>query len=222
MARRASPACRRGNLLSDHGSGSALLPFELARFATARRGRVWIAVKQSSQLRDGRSAFGIRALKRRARGGAWVDLVPAAPAVPGRPYGSLGPALLLRSGALARPRGTRIRVRDGRIVVRGGWRHAGRWVRRGVAFRFTPTARGARIGVATRKGDRIVYSALTDGRPEQVGRGVAGAIARTRASRPAAVRMRGPFASSSSLAVWRSDLTVRATGPRVRFTVSAR
>src|SRR5829696_6347290 len=36
--------CRPGALLSDHGAGAARLPFESARFATIRRGRVWLAV----------------------------------------------------------------------------------------------------------------------------------------------------------------------------------
>ena len=181
-----------------------------------------MAVKQRSQRRDGRAAFGIRALKRRDDDGAWVDLLPAAPAVTGLPPGSLGPALLLRSGALARPRGTRIEVRGGRIVVRGGWMRAGRWVRRGVRFRFAPTARGARIDVSTRKGDRLVYAALTEGQPEQTRRGVADTIASTHASGPVSVISLGPFASSSSLSVWRSDLTLRATGRRAWFRVRAR
>ena len=214
--------CRAGNILADRGRGAAVLPFESARFATIRRGRVWMAVKRASQDGDGRAAFGIRALKRRARGGRWVDLVPAAPALPGRPRGTFGPALMLRGGALARPRGQLIAIRRGRIVVRGGWAHRGRWVRRGVTFRFTPTARGARVGVTTRKGDRIVYSALTDGRPERVRRGVAGAVAGTRASRPAEVRIRGPFASSGSLDVWRADITARANGRRLSFSVRSR
>ena len=214
--------CRPGRLLSDRRRASAVLPFESARFATVRRGRVWMAVKQRSQRRDGRAAFGIRALKRRGPDGAWVDLLPAAPALTGRPRGSFGPALLLRSGALAEPRGTRIAVRGGAIVVRGGWRHGGRWVRRGARFSFTPFGQGARIAVSTRKGDRVVFSALTNGPPELARRGVADALARTRASAPAQVVSVGPFGSSSSLSVWRSDLTVRATGPRVRFRVTAR
>ena len=214
--------CGAGNLLADRGSAAAVLPFESAGFATIRRGRVWMAAKRASQEGDGRSAFGIRALKRRAPGGRWIDLVPEAPTAAGHPRGSFGPALLLRGGGLAKPRGKRIEVRRGRIVIHGGWVHRGRWVRRDVAFRFAPTARGARIVVPARKGDRIVYSALTDGRPEQVRRGVAAPVASTRASRRAQVRIRGPYASSGSLDVWRSDLTVRANGRRVSFVVSAR
>jgi hypothetical protein len=48
------------------------------------------------------------------------------------------------------------------------------------------------------------------------------ARAGTSASRPAAIQVSGPYASSSSLDVWRSDLTVRATGHRVVFHVRAR
>ena len=214
--------CRPGRLLSDRSKSSAVLPFQSARFATIRRGRVWMAVKQRSQRRDGRAAFGIRALKRRGRDGEWVDLLPAAPTLTGTPRGSFGPALLLRSGVLAEPRGTRIAVRGGAIVVRGGWRHGGRWVRRGVRFSFRPEGRGARVAVSTRKGDRIVFSALTVGPPEPARRGVADALARTRASVPAQIRSLGPFASSSSLSVWRSDLNVRAPGRRVQFRVIAR
>jgi hypothetical protein len=214
--------CRAGDLLADRGHGGAVLPFESARFATIRRGRVWMAVKRRSQDGDGRSAFGIRALKRRAPGGRWIDLVPAAPAAAGRPRGTFGPALRLRGGALAKPRGEEIAIRGDRIVVRGGWFHRGRWVRRGVTFRFTPTARGARVAATTRKGDRLVYSALTEGEPARGPRGVAVAVASTRASRPADVRIRGPYASSASLDVWRADITARASGSRLSFAIRAR
>ena len=66
------------------------------------------------------------------------------------------------------------------------------------------------------------YSALTTGRPQILRDGVAGPVATTRASEPATVRLRGPYASSSSLDVWRSDIEVRATARRVTFTVAAR
>ena len=83
------------------------------------------------------------------------------------------------------------------------------WIRRTV-FRFVPTARGVRVVVPVKKGDRVRYSALTVGRPEILPNGVAGPIATTRASGPATVVLRGPYASSSSLDVWRSDIEVRA------------
>ncbi len=213
--------CRAGRVLADR-DGGARLPFEDARFATLRAGRVWMAVKQSSQAPDGRAAFGLRALKYRRAGGGWTDLVPAAPQVAGDPPGTFGPALRLRSGALAHPAGTEIEVRRGRILVHGGWTLHGRWVRRHVTFRFVPTARGARLVVPTRRGDRVVYSALTAGRPRANGRGVAVAAAGTRASAAARVALHGPYASSSSLDLWRADLEVRARGRSVRFAVRAR
>ena len=113
-------------------------------------------------------------------------------------------------------------MRRGRVVVRGGWVHGGRWVRRGVRFEFVPTRRGARVVVDARRGDRIVYSALNDGRPVTVRRGVAGPRAATLARVPARTTVRGPYGSAGSLDVWRSDLTVRATGRRVTFAVRAR
>ena len=216
--------CRAGRVLADRGHrrGAARLPFEDARFAALRAGRVWMAVKQSSQPPDGRAALGIRALKYRAPGARWIDLVPAAPQGAGAPAGTFGPALRLRSGRLARPIGTEIAVRRGRIAVHGGWASRGRWVRRNVVFRFVPTARGARIAVPTRKGDRIVYSALTAGRPEATDRGVTVPSAGTRASAATHVRLRGPYASSGSLDLWRSDLEVRARGRSVSFAIRAR
>ena len=214
--------CRAGRILADRARGGARLPFEDARFATLRRGRVWMAVKQSSQPPDGRAAFGIRALKFRTSGGDWIDLVPAAPEAAGAPAGTFGPALRLRSGALARPIGTEVEVRRGRIVVRGGWASRGRWIRRHVTFRYAPTARGARITLPTRKGDRVVYSALTAGRPQPTDRGVTVPSAGTRASAATRLRLRGPYASSGSLDLWRSDLEVRARGRNVSFAIRAR
>jgi hypothetical protein len=220
--RAARQGCRPGRLLSDRSKSSAVLPFQSARFATIRRGRVWMAVKQRSQRRDGRAAFGIRALKRRGRDGEWVDLLPAAPTLTGTPRGSFGPALLLRSGVLAEPRGTRIAVRGGAIVVRGGWRHGGRWVRRGVRFSFRPEGRGARIAVSTARAIRSSSRRSRSARPSPPAE-----VSRTRShGRARRCRLRsarsGPFASSSSLSVWRSDLTVRAPGRRVQFRVIAR
>ncbi len=214
--------CRPGRTLAARRGGAARLPFEDARFATVRAGRVWLAVKQSSQPPDGRAAFGIRALEHRGRDGRWTELVPAAPQVAGGPPGSFGPFLRLRSGALARPAGREIEVRRDRILVHGGWVAGGRWVRKRVTFRFVPVARGARVVVPTRRGDRIVYSALTAGRPRPTARGVTAGPAGTRASAAATVALSGPFASSGSLDLWRSDLEVRARGREVRFAVRAR
>jgi hypothetical protein len=214
--------CRTGRLLSDDRTATAVYPFESSRFATARRGRVWMAVRQYSKELDARAAFGVRALKYRADDASWIDLVPAAPAAVGDPSDKLGPALILRSGAVAWPKGSHTFLRHGQIVVRGGWITAhGRWVRSKVNFRFRATRRGMRLIVPTKPGDRLVYSALTAGRPQPVRRGVRSAVATTRSSVRAQVSLQGPFASSSSLDVWRADLRVRATGHRVSFETRA-
>jgi hypothetical protein len=217
-----APRCRSGRLLSDKPIATAVYPFESSRFATARRGRVWLAVKQYSKERDARAAFGLRALKYRADDGGWIDLVPASPAAVGNPVDKLGPALILHSGAIAWPKGSHTLLRNGQIVVRGGWVSAsGRWVRRKVNFRFRATRRGVRMVVPTKPGDRLVYSALSAGRPQPVRRGVRSPVATTRASVRTQVGVQGPFASSSSLDVWRADLRVRATGHQVSFETRA-
>ena len=113
-------------------------------------------------------------------------------------------------------------MRRGRILVHGGWARGGHMVRRGMTFRFVPRAHGARLVVPTRRGDRLVYTALTAGRPEPTARGVRAAAAGTRASAPARVAVAGPLAASSSLDVWRADLDVRAPGKRLRSTIRAR
>jgi hypothetical protein len=217
-----APGCRPGALLSDKPT-AAVYPFQSSRFATARRRRVWMAIKQYSKELDARAAFGVRALKYRADDGSWTDLVPASPAAVGNPVDKLGPALILRTGAVAWPKGSHTFVRNGRILVRGGWVAAnGHWVRRKVNFRFSATSRGLRLSVPTKAGDRLVYSVLTDGRPWSVRRGVGSAVATTRASVRPHVELQGPFTSSSSLDVWRADLRVRAKGRHVSFVTQAR
>ena len=92
----ARPGCTPGRLLADRARSGARFPFELARFATARRGRVWMAVKQRSQRNDPRAAFGLRALKYRADDRSWIDLIPGAPIDAGAPGSTLGPSLVRR------------------------------------------------------------------------------------------------------------------------------
>ena len=167
-----------------------------------RRGaavRAWRASRRCAAAASGSRSSSARSGATRARrsacarssggcdGGRWVDLLPA----PAAPIGPLGPALLLPLGcARARARGTSVRVRRGRVVVRGGWVHRGRWVRRGVRFRSCRRDAARASSVDARRGDRIVYSALTDGRPVLVRRGVVAPRAATLARVPA--RTAGP------------------------------
>jgi hypothetical protein len=78
-----------------------------------------------------------------------------------------------------------------------------------------------RVRVPTKRGDELIYSVLTAGRPQPLRRGVRAAAATTRASVRAQIGLQGPFASSSSLDVWRADLRVRARGHHVSFITRA-
>ena len=98
----------------------------------ARRAAVRVGALRDDPARprlDGREArLAGRATAAPRSGSARSSAAPAAaagstscrrrPPSPGSPRGSFGPALRLRGGALAKPRGRRIEVRRGRIVVR--------------------------------------------------------------------------------------------------------
>ena len=57
-------------------------------------------------------------------------------------------------------------ARDGTVTVGGGFRaRGGRWLRRGVEFRFEPTACGVALTVPARASDRFEFSAFFAGNP---------------------------------------------------------
>ena len=134
-------------------------------------------------------------------------------AIAGPPRGTFGPALPLRAG---RSRGRaaadrRSRARPDRRARRLG-RTAGAGCAAACTFRSRRPTRGARVGVPTRRGDRIVYSALTDGRPAR------GGPRRRRApSRARARRARPPSGSAArSRRAARSTSGARTSRPRAR------
>lgn len=216
--------CRAGRLLADRPGADAVLPFGASTFAVARSGPVWMAVKRAaSEPGDSRYAYGLRTLKLRDGQGRWRDLLPATPRHAGRPVSSLGPSLLLADGRIAAPHGTSMRVSaNGEIRVKTRFVTAGGTVvRSGVVVRFTPTAQGAKVLVPTQPGDRVVFSALTEGQPHIGAHGVDGLHATVTASDPVQVVLQGPLASASSLDVWRADLIVGASGHQATFTVHA-
>lgn len=217
---RPRPGCVPDAVLGERTRSGAILPFETGRFAVLRRGDIWMAVKQRTQGDDARTAFGLRALKRLGDDGRWVDLLPAAPRIVGTPT-TLGPALVRRNGRLALPAGAHLRIRRGRIVVDGGWiTPRGRWVRRGL-FRFVPTVAGARMVIPTRKRDRVRAAVLVEGRPVVIADAVSSARTIATISEQAEIQAQGPFASTTSLDVWRTDFSVRADGRTVRLTLAA-
>jgi hypothetical protein len=139
--------------------GTAAIGRGLASFAVSRHRNVWFAVRMRSGFgghsHDPRYAFGLMAAKRRTAAG-WTDVVPAAPrslAAGDAP----GPWLVLPSGRVAEPFGTRIETdrRSGTVTVVGGFRTAGGAVVRRVRFTYTPAGRGVELSFRVRTGDDV-------------------------------------------------------------------
>ncbi|MEA2448493.1 MAG: unsaturated chondroitin disaccharide hydrolase, partial [Thermoleophilaceae bacterium] len=131
-------------------------------FATVRHGNVWFAVKQAkSDPKDLRYDFGLIALKVRDDTGLWRTM-PLRPLIAGARE-TAGPVL----GGGGLPVGSTLSVAgDGTVTVDGGFRTAaGRWLRRGVKFRFTPGKCGVRMTVPARRGDDFDYSAFVNRSP---------------------------------------------------------
>ena len=125
-----------------------------ARFAVVRHRDLWYAVRERG-TGGFRYDFGVIAAKRRDAG-MWQDILPLRPFS----HGSTGP--VLRVGRKhARPVGTSMRVtRDGRVLMRGGFRSGHRWVRRRVRFAVEPTGCGPQVLVSARPGDRFNFTAF--------------------------------------------------------------
>jgi hypothetical protein len=125
-----------------------------ARFAVIRQGPLWYAVRERG-TGGLRYDFGVIAAKR-LDSGAWRDILPLRPPLPG----STGP--VLRLGARrARAVGTSIGVtREGRVLIRGGFRSRRGWLRRGVRFIVEPAPCGPRLRVSARSGDRYNFTAF--------------------------------------------------------------
>jgi hypothetical protein len=125
-----------------------------ARYAVVRQGNLWYAVRERG-TGGLRYDFGVIAAKRREAGG-WRDIVPLRPAS----FGSTGP-VLRRGRRHGLPVGTSMRVTgSGRVLIRGGFRFRGRWLRRHVRFVVEAAPCGPRLIFSTRAGDRYNFTAF--------------------------------------------------------------
>ena len=184
-----------------------------ASFATVRAGDVWFAVKRAhSASADMRYDFGLVALKVRGAGGRWTDAMPLRPLID-RAGDSAGP-LLRRHGRVGAPQGRSLTIgRDGTVTVGGGFRASGgRWLRRGVDFRFEPTACGVALTVPVRRSDRLEYSAFFSGAPSTSPGRASDATQSVTFSPGAAAHRSGGLASGSDARV--SRLRLRFARPR--------
>ncbi|HEX8065173.1 MAG TPA: hypothetical protein VF520_01465 [Thermoleophilaceae bacterium] len=141
-----------------------------ARIAVRRTPELWFAVRARPRFPvdprrdpDQRFDFGVVNLKERTAGG-WRDLVEPRPRTMNGVHSS-GPVLLGPGGEVGFPWGERIELRGGGVDVVGGFRarerrphrlsRPGRWLRRGVVFRYRPRGRSLTVTWDARPGDRF-------------------------------------------------------------------
>ena len=115
-------------------------------------------------------------------GGEWRDLIEPRPRTVARQIHSSGPVMLGPGGEVGYLWGERIEPRGGGVDVIGGFRvrdaervdRPGRWLRRGVTFRYRPAGPGLALTWGARAGDRFGVMTWADrGRYRQVPGGIA-------------------------------------------------
>lgn len=157
-----------GELPADRAGHSFVDPAH-ARIGTVRTPELWFAVRSRPRFPvdpkrgpDQRYDFGLLRLKARA-GGAWRDLIEPRPWTTGPGTHSSGPVLVGPAGEIGYPWGERLEARDGGIDVVGGFRvrdpvrvdRPGRWLRRGVTFRYRPRGRALELTWDALAGERF-------------------------------------------------------------------
>src|SRR3954447_21704441 len=150
--------------------GYFLEPDKMA-FAAVRHGDLWYVVHRNRIGYDRRYDFGLVALKRRDSRGRWHDVMRPRPNTRGHTHDSAGPVLDV-NGTRFLAHGTSIDVRSGGVVVvRGGFQNQeGKFLRRGVVFRFAPVHEGVRMSFPLRRGDEARVTAfMPDGQVRRRG-----------------------------------------------------
>jgi hypothetical protein len=218
---------RVGAIGSDRDSAVALGQGD-GRFAAVRKGDVWFAVRRKASTKrrtDLRYDFGLIALKVLERG-KWLDIVRPRPKT-SLPFDSVGPTLRIGRN-IGLPRGERMRVRNGTVIVAGGYRDPKRvWLRRSVTWTYTAVDCGVRLSFFAQKGETYVYSVFVPGdaeRPVMRGRSLIAGRATIRFSvSPKQMTLRGGYASSADQTLDRVRVTFRAlTSDTVSITTCKR
>jgi hypothetical protein len=140
--------------------GAFVEPDKMA-FAAVRHGDLWYVVHRNRVGYDRRYDFGLVALKQRDARGRWHDVMRPRPNTRGHTHDSAGPVLDV-NGTRFLAHGTSISVRPGGVVlVRGGFQNQeGKFLRRGVTFRFAPVRGGVRMSFPLRRGDEARLTAF--------------------------------------------------------------
>jgi hypothetical protein len=151
--------------------GAFLEPQKMA-FAAVRHGDLWYVVHRNRIGYDRRYDFGLVALKQRDASGRWHDVIRPRPNSRGHTHDSGGPVLDVKGNRYLAD-GTSIAVspRTGVVVVRGGFQSQdGKFLRRGVTFRFAPVRAGVAMTFPLRRGDAARMTAfMPDGQVRRLG-----------------------------------------------------
>jgi hypothetical protein len=150
--------------------GAFLEPTKMA-FAAVRHADLWYVVHRNRITYDRRYDFGLVALKQRDARGRWHDVMRPRPSTRGHTHDSGGP-VIERDQVRYLPHGKTIETRPGGVVlVHGGFQsQEGRWLRRGVTFRFAPVKDGVSMTFPLRAGDTArITTFLPDGQVRQLG-----------------------------------------------------
>jgi hypothetical protein len=205
--------------------GARRLSSPRTEFTVVRSGDSWFAVRttRSARAKDLRYDIGLVALKRPTAAGEWDDVVRPRPHTKHSSGDSAGPVLRTRKGVLL-PDAERSHVDEaGTVTLRGGYRdRRGRWVRRGVSFRYGPVACGVQIVLPRRPEDRLTYSVWFTDTPSREGDTLVGPNASVTASPAYGVRLRGGGASAVDSHLVRADLRFRPGKGSVRITICGR
>jgi len=203
--------------------GARRLSSPRTEFTVVRTGDNWFAVRttRSATARDLRYDIGLVALKRPGPAGEWDDVVRPRPHS-SRGRDSAGPVLLTPQGP-ALPDGERSHSDGETVTVRGGYRaRDGRWLRRGVSFRYGAVPCGVQIVLPRRPQDRLRYSVWFTDTPVNDGAQLVGPNATVAATPAWSVRLSDGGASAVDSRLVRADLHFpKGRGP-VRITICGR
>ena len=204
--------------------GARRLSSPRTEFTVVRSGANWFAVRtaRSFRARDLRYDNGLVALKRPGPGGEWTDVVRPRPHTT-RGSDSAGP-VLHTSGATGLPDGVRSDVdAGGTVTLRGGYRtRTGRWLRKGVSFRYGPVPCGVQMVLPRRPGDKLSYSVWFTDTPARDGNALVGPDARVTATPGPEVTLRDGGSSAVDSRLVRADLRFPPGRGPVRIKICGR
>src|SRR4051794_6831801 len=211
--------------LAAEAEGARRLSSPRTQFTVVRSGDNWFAVRTSRSYaaHDLRYDNGLVALKRPRAGGDWGDVVRPRPHTT-TGFDSAGPVLLSSPRGRALPDAGRADVDDGgTVTLRGGYRtRDGRWLRRGMSFRYGPVPCGVTMVLPRRPEDRIAYSVWFTAAPAREGSTLTGPDAKVTASPGFSVRLRDGGSSAVDSKLVRAELRFPPGKGPVRITICGR